>query len=37
MTPTPTSHIAAARQFVEFWTGRGYEKGQTQRDSIIPA
>ena len=21
---------AAARQFVEFWTGKGYEKGQTQ-------
>ena len=30
MTPTPTSQKAAARQFVEFWTGKGYEKGQTQ-------
>ena len=27
---TPTSQKAAARQFVEFWTGKGYEKGQTQ-------
>ena len=30
MNPTPTSQKAAARQFVEFWTGKGYEKGQTQ-------
>ena len=27
---TPTSQKAAASQFVEFWTGKGYEKGQTQ-------
>ena len=27
---TPTTQQAAARQFVEFWTGKGYEKGQTR-------
>ena len=26
---TPTSQQTAARMFVEFWTGKGYEKGQT--------
>lgn len=26
----PSSQKAAARQFVEFWRGKGYEKGQTQ-------
>ena len=25
-----SSQKSAARQFVEFWTGKGYEKGQTQ-------
>ena len=27
---TPTSQKSAARDFVTFWTGKGYEKGQTQ-------
>lgn len=26
----PTEQKTAARDFVAFWTGKGYEKGQTQ-------
>ena len=27
---TPTSQQSAARDYVAFWSGKGYEKGQTQ-------
>lgn len=27
---TPTEQKTAVRDFVAFWTGKGYEKGQTQ-------
>ena len=27
---TPTTQQTAAHEFVAFWTGKGYEKGQTQ-------
>lgn len=30
MSSSPANQKAAARQFVEFWRGKGYEKGQTQ-------
>ena len=27
---TPTEQKTAARNFAAFWTGKGYERGQTQ-------
>ena len=31
---TPTTQQTAAREFVAFWTGKGYEKGQIQPFSM---
>ena len=31
---TPTSQKTAARDFADFWFGKGYEKGQTQPSYI---